>query len=73
MKGIVVRIRRDGTVEAETVGIEGPACLDYIPVVERLCEARVVDSQFTPEFYAQETRSQDQTAPAERLIDRDEA
>ncbi len=47
---IEIRIRPDGTIDAVTSGIKGAACLAYVPVVEQLCGARVVDSRFTEEF-----------------------
>lgn len=73
MKTVVVRIRRDGSVEAETVGITGPECLDYIPVIERLTQARTVESHFKPEFHAeQQTHVSDHVVPEQRLTERDE-
>jgi hypothetical protein len=50
MKEITLRIRRDGSVEAETHGIKGRACLDWIGVLEQLLDAKTVDSSFTAEY-----------------------
>lgn len=49
---IVVTVRADGTIEAETVGVTGEACLDYIRVIEDLIEGTTVSSQFTADFHA---------------------
>jgi hypothetical protein len=50
---VTVKIRRDGTVEAQTLGIKGPRCLDYIAVLSDLVAAEAVDSHFTAEYYEQ--------------------
>lgn len=49
---IVVRVAPDGGISAETQGIKGPRCLDYIEVLEALLEARVTSSAFTTEYKA---------------------
>lgn len=47
---IVVRIAPDGAIHAETLGIKGEACLDYIEVLEDLLDAEAVQSEFTAEY-----------------------
>ena len=47
---IVVRIAPDGAIHAETQGIKGEACLDYIEALEDLLDAETVHSGFTPEY-----------------------
>jgi Protein of unknown function (DUF2997) len=47
---IVVTVSGDGTVSAETVGLTGAACLDYIAVLEDLLDARTVHSAYTAEY-----------------------
>lgn len=47
---IVVTVANDGTVRAETVGLTGPDCLDYITVLEDLLDARTVHSAYTAEY-----------------------
>lgn len=49
---ITIRIGRDGSVRAETHGLKGPACLPFIPALEQLLQAEVVDSHFTDDYYA---------------------
>lgn len=56
MKQISLRIFTDGKVQAETHGIKGKACLDYISIIERLTGARTVDSDFTEEYRETEER-----------------
>lgn len=54
MKQIKLRIYTDGKVEAETNGIKGKACLNYISILEQLTGATTVDSDFTPEYRERE-------------------
>ncbi len=55
MKQIKLRIYTDGKIDAETKGVKGKACLDYISVLEQLTGAVTVDSAFTPEYKERET------------------
>lgn len=50
MKQIKLRIYTDGKIDAETKGIKGKACLDYIAILEQLTGATTVDSAFTAEY-----------------------
>lgn len=54
MKTINLRIYSNGKVQAETQGIKGKACLDYISIIEQLTGARTEDSDFTDDYYAHE-------------------
>lgn len=51
MKTINLRIYSNGKVQAETQGIKGKACLDYIRIIEQLAGAKTEDSDFTEEYY----------------------
>ena len=37
---IIVRVAPDGTISAETTGIKGAKCLDYINLLEDLLDAQ---------------------------------
>jgi hypothetical protein len=50
-KRLVVQVRRDGTVHAETFGMQGPECLDYIAVLENMLEAETAESAFTEDYH----------------------
>lgn len=54
---IVVRVAPDGTIAAETKGIKGSRCLDYINVLEGLLDAQTTNSAFTPEYHQSATSS----------------
>ncbi len=62
MKSVSLRIRRDGTVEAETHGMKGAECLPYIAELERLLGAEATDSDYTSEFYEGVEVTQDSTS-----------
>ncbi len=51
-KRIIVHILPDGRIQAETQGIKGKKCTDYIRVLEEILEAETVDSEYTAEYYA---------------------
>ena len=54
MKQIDIRIYPNGRIETVTHNIKGKACLDYIEPLETLLDAKVLDSEFTSEYYEQE-------------------
>lgn len=57
-KQIKIRIYPNGKIESVTKNIKGKACLEYLKPLEKLLEARVIDSEFTSEFYEQEEYEQ---------------
>ena len=54
MKTIELKIYKDGRIDAETHGIRGKTCLDYVGILEQLTGARAVDSDFTAEYFEPE-------------------
>lgn len=50
---IAVTIGADGKISAATLGITGKECLEYIPLLEELLDAEVVESAFTAEYAVQ--------------------
>lgn len=53
-KQIKLRIYPDGIVQAEVEGIKGKKCTKYIGIIEELLDAKVVDSEYTSEYYESE-------------------
>ncbi|MDJ1114013.1 DUF2997 domain-containing protein [Microbacterium dauci] len=51
MKQLVVQLRADGSVAAETFGMTGPECLEYIQQLEALLDAETASSQFTDDYH----------------------
>ncbi|MFF5181863.1 DUF2997 domain-containing protein [Micromonospora sp. NPDC000316] len=47
---IVLTVASDGMVSAETRGVAGSGCLDYISVLEDLLDARTVESAYTADY-----------------------
>ena len=56
-KQIKIKIYPTGKIESETIGIKGKACLGYIKEIEQLTGANAVNSNFTNEYYEQETEN----------------
>jgi hypothetical protein len=50
-KEITITISELGEIMAETNGVKGEACLDYIEVLESLLGAQTIDSNLTDEYY----------------------
>ena len=49
-KQLIVRVRADGTIDAETVGMYGAECLDYFDALEDLLGATTAGSAYTADF-----------------------
>ncbi len=64
MQRIVVRIAPDGAIHAETQGMKGDACLDFVDALEDLLEAETVNSSFTHE-YAETSTTVEHEVPRE--------
>lgn len=60
-KQLIVTLFTDGSIEAETRGIFGEACLDYIGVLEDMLEADTTDSAFTADYSVSEHAVQQHT------------
>lgn len=50
MKQLKIRLFPNGMIQAETNGIKGKACLNYVKILEELTGARAVDSDYTEEY-----------------------
>ncbi|ASS87230.1 MULTISPECIES: DUF2997 domain-containing protein [Geobacillus] len=50
-KKIIIKITEDGKIFAETSGMKGKQCLEYIQILEELLEAETIDSEFTHEYF----------------------
>ena len=54
---VQIKIYPNGEIQAETLGIKGKKCMQYIPVIEKLTNAVVTDSDFTPEYLETEVET----------------
>ena len=53
-KQLQIRIYPNGEIKAETIGILGKKCTNYIEVVEKLLAAKITNSEFTNDYYLEE-------------------
>lgn len=60
MKQIVIRLAPNGEIQAETQGIFGGECLNYLKLIEALTNAKVTDSEFTKEYLQTQAHIQTQ-------------
>jgi len=51
---IIVTVTADGTVTAETRGVLGERCLDYVAILEDLIDGRTTQSTYTADWNRQE-------------------
>lgn len=70
MKQIRIKIRNNGSVEAETLGMKGADCLKYLQRIEEMANATTVDSRFTEEYYESQEILTNETAMEETLYGR---
>jgi hypothetical protein len=49
-KRIRIDVGIDGNIKAETFGIYGQKCMDYVSVLEDLLEAQAVQSSFNDDY-----------------------
>ncbi|MBB4071040.1 DUF2997 domain-containing protein [Canibacter oris] len=47
---VIITVAQDGTVQAKTMGVTGPDCLDYVAMLEDLLAATTVTSEFTADY-----------------------
>ncbi len=50
VKRIRIDVSPDGNIKAETLGIYGQKCLDYVAVLEDMLEAEAIQSDFTGDY-----------------------
>lgn len=48
---LIIRMRVDGTIQAETKNIHGDACVPFAAVLEDLCDAEAIESDYTQDYY----------------------
>lgn len=47
---LAVTLRRDGTVQARTLDVQGVACLDSVALLEDLLDGHIVASELTEDY-----------------------
>ena len=62
---LIIRLRVDGTIQAVTQGIHGSACVPFAAVLEDLCDAEAIDSDYTQDYYVA-AHTEEQTALREQ-------
>ena len=53
-KQLQIKIGPDGLIEAKTLGIKGQTCVDYLPLLEEMLDAKAVKSEYTEEYWQSE-------------------
>ena len=55
-KKLKIRLRPNGEIEMETVGVKGKECLDYIKLLQKLTEVKISKTELKDEKYETETQ-----------------
>ena len=50
-KKMKIRLLPNGEIHMETIGVKGKKCVDYIDVIKKLIDVKVIDTQYTQEYY----------------------
>ncbi len=54
-KKLKIKLLPNGEIHMETVGVKGKKCLDYIDVLKKLVDAKVIDTKLSKEYYETES------------------
>lgn len=58
-KQLKIKLLPNGEVQMETVGIKGKKCLDYVKLLQVLADVKIVNSEYTDEYYELENEYND--------------
>lgn len=58
---LIIKLRVDGTVEAETKNIHGDACVPFAAILEDLCDAEAITSEYTQDYYVSQQATDEVT------------
>ena len=54
-KHVQIKLLPNGEIQMETLGVKGKKCLDYIEVLKKLVDVKILDTQLTQEYYETES------------------
>jgi len=58
-KKMQIKLLPNGEIRMETHGVKGKKCDDYVELFKKLVNARIVDKQYTKEYYETDTLIQE--------------
>ncbi len=53
-KKLKIKLLPNGEIQMETHGVKGKKCLDYIDVLKKLVDVKILDTQLSQEYYETE-------------------
>jgi hypothetical protein len=56
---LIIQLRVDGTIQAETKHIHGDACVSFATILEDLCAAEAIESEYTQDYYIANSTDED--------------
>lgn len=58
-KKMQIKLLPNGEIHMETIGVKGKKCLDYIEVLKKLIDVKIIDKKITQEYYENEEYIED--------------
>ena len=55
-----IKLLPNGEIQMETIGIKGAKCLDYVELLQKLADVKIIKQDLTNEYYEQETAYHDE-------------
>ena len=66
-KKLQIKLLPNGEIQMETMGIKGKKCMDYIEVLKKIVDVKILDTQISEEYYETETELTDKNTNNIRL------
>lgn len=54
-KKMKIKLSPNGQIEMETLGIKGEKCLDYVEILKKLVDVKILDTKLSKEYYEVDT------------------
>lgn len=53
-KKLQIKLLPNGEIQMETQGVKGKKCLDYIEILKKIIDVKILDTQLSQEYYETE-------------------
>ncbi len=53
-KKLQIKLLPNGEIQMETQGVKGKKCLDYIEILKKIVDVKILDTQLSQEYYETE-------------------
>ncbi len=53
-KQLKIKLLPNGEIQMETIGIKGKKCLDYVNLLKKIADVKIIKQEYTEEYYQNE-------------------